>query len=279
MTTVESQVGLSQEGESPEADLTPDELRERMRDPNFLPSREAIVRAFCIPGETRGQTEEKLFKYCKNEEAPIYEFFNKEFIDSLGDYLVRRAEELKSGDEPITVLEVGAGNGRLSHFLRQRLEKIRPGKVNIVATESGEWALKKDFPLEVMDAKTALKKYKPDITIFSWMPCDVDCTADFRGTESVDEYLLVGEENGCCGRRWETWGDPYGLPEEEWEEKESGPKPWEKDGFGKNILHDVSKNQVCRLDGGFLADTDGSGGYSKTISFRRGVASEKRTLF
>lgn len=58
-----------------------------------------------------------------------------------------------------------------------------------------------------MDYKEALKKYKPDIVISSWMPYTEDWTKDFRTFSSVKEYILIGEpDNGCCGHPWKMWG-------------------------------------------------------------------------
>ena len=125
---------------SPETkkELTPGELREKLKDPSFLPTREDIFRVFGM-----GFEEEGWFEFCFDKKNPVFEFLNEEFIESFSDYLSKRAESLEATkDHPITILEVGAGNGRLSYFLQQKLESKNPGKVKVISTESGEWDIK-----------------------------------------------------------------------------------------------------------------------------------------
>jgi hypothetical protein len=243
----------------PERELRPDELREKMRDPNFLPTHEDIYRAF----ESEGYRLEEWINLCYNEENPVFEFLNEEFITAFSNYLAQRVESLgASEDSPITILEVGAGNGRLSHFLQQKLESILPGKVKIVATDSGEWSLKTAFPVETISHKEALEKHKPKIVVFSWMPLQEDVTDDFRAGESVEEYILIGEtDGGCCGDEWRTWGQSWSFDEEE--EGKEKVAPYIADGFERENIYDVSDHQICRTD------KPGNYYHSRTTSFRR----------
>ena len=242
-----------------ERGLTPDELREKLRDPSYLPTHEDIGHAF---------KSEEIFSYewhrfCLDKDNPIFEFLNEEYVNAFSDYLSQRVESLgASEDSPITILEVGAGNGRLSHFLQQRLEAKFPGKVKMIATDSGEWSLKTAFPVETIGHKEALQKYQPKIVVFSWMPYQEDVTDDFRAAESVDEYLLIGEtDSGCCGDEWRTWGQSQSIDEEgEGKEKVA---PYIADGFERETLEDASAQQVCRTD------VPGRYYHSKTTSFRR----------
>jgi hypothetical protein len=239
--------------------LSPDELRERLRDPSYLPTHEDFSLAF---------KSEKLYPpewhdFCFNEENPIFEFLNEEHLRAFGDYLSQRAEELgASEDSPITILEVGAGNGRLTYFLQQKLEAKLPGKVKVIATDSGEWGLKNFFPVETIGHKEALEKYKPKIVVFSWMPYGADFTKDFRAAECVDEYILIGETDaGCCGHEWLTWGYSWFFDDDK-----LGGKivpPYIADGFERKELEDVSTHQICRTD------LPGLCCHSKTTSFKR----------
>ena len=184
-----------------------------------------------------------------NEGNPIYEFLNKEYLGALGGYLSQRAEAFGViENDPLTILEVGAGNGRLAHFLQQGFEAQSPGIIRIVATDSGKSGMRTTFPVEMIDYKKALDKYSPKVVISSWMPYGVDFTSDFRATQSVKEYVLIGEVNGCCGDPEDTWG-------------------YIGDEFEREVLDDVSRFQICRTDN---VEMGPSGlGHSQTVSFRR----------
>jgi len=227
------------------------EFKENMRDPSHLPAHREITRAF----RTKAEWE----SFCDMDGNRVYEFINEEFVEALCTYLAQRISAYRKGEQPVTILEVGAGNGRLSHFLRERLEAKVPGAFDLKTTGSGTWRLNTTFPVETMDHAQALATYKPEIVIFSWMPYGEDATADFRAAESVKEYLLIGEEEGCCGDMWFTWGDKFGAQPEE----KNKPAPYEADGFDRQEIKRVSDEQICR--------TDDPGMYyrSKTVSFRR----------
>ena len=228
-----------------EEELKPEKLREKLKNPSYLPNHEDVPKAF----ETREEWQE----FCWDKKKPTYEFLNKEFIDAFSNYLSQRAEELGATEEnPVTVLEAGAGNGRLAHFVQQALEKVIPGKTKIIATDSGEWGIKPDFPVEIIKQEKALEKHRPDIVIVSWMPWEEDWTAGFRARDSVKEYLLIGGD--CCGDDWETWGASLDDKKE---------KPYEKDGFAQERLDEISSHQICRTDD--IGDYE----HSSTVSFRR----------
>jgi hypothetical protein len=198
--------------------------------------------------------------FCFNEKSPVYECWNKEHLEGLTNYLIQRVRELSPNNpnKPITILEVAAGNGRLSYFLQQMLEKKAPGQINIVATDSGDWKIEPLFPVQQMDYAEALEKIQPQIVITSWMPVGKDFTAAFRKTGSVKEYILIGEtDQGCCGDQWLTWG----FSEDQDKEKEISP--YEADGFEKTELNELPL-QICRTDNNF-----GCFFHSHTVSFQK----------
>lgn len=237
-------------------EITPIEWMEKLRDPFHLPTHYEFSQAF--PDEPT--SNDRWFKFCLDTENTVYEFLNEEFITALTHYFEERITELCANtSSPVTILEIGAGNGRLSYFLSQRLKKTLGKKVRIVATDSGEYNIKPLFPVESIEAKEALEHYKPDIVIFSWMPAGKDFTADFRSTPSLKEYILIGEpDTGCCGDRWKTWGHKY--PDEQ---TSNDTPPYEIDGFDKVKLRKISDLQICRTD------TIGNYFHSNTVSFRR----------
>lgn len=236
-------------------DSAPDQMREKLRDPNFLPTREQIAGAFV--------SREEWFRFCFDESNQVFEFLNEEYLNALADYFFTRIVECgASPEKPLTILEIGAGNGKLSHFLRKKLEERAPSLVNVIATDSGEWTLQSAFPTEQLRHDEALLKYKPDIVIFSWMPYQKDATKDIRKVESVQEYILIGEtDGGCCGDEWVTWGfDSYSYDDEK---KRTGEPPFIEDGFIRENHDDLSDLQICRTDQlGYYT-------HSRTVSFKR----------
>lgn len=236
-----------------EQPLQPEQIRERMiKDPSYLPSHEEVVRGF---------TEQDRWKdYTKNN--PVYEVLTREFIEALANYLVNRITELSAGKEqPLVIVELGAGDGRLSHFLQAALENKIKGKFNLIPTDSGKWeAVKPAFPVEkVVSNNEALIKHKPKIVINSWMPKGEDWSVAMRSTPSVEEYILIGQDV-CCGDVWETWG--YEPPGEDPNDYIHLTPPYEAGGFKAVSLgwgfqigrNDPSPNQSYT---------------SRTMSFRR----------
>jgi len=231
-----------------------DESILKFRDPNFLPTREEIIESFTDYFQWS--------EFCSDHEKPVFEFLNEDFLDAFADYFVDKIKEYNINKEkPLMVLEIGAGNGRLTHFLQEKLEQKAPGQVKVIATDSGGWGIKSDFPVEQLEHVEAMEKYKPDIVIFSWMPYKEDSTKDIRKIDSVKEYILIGEKNyGCCGDPWETWGTPWNSNEYNTNEIPL----YKKDGFEKEELKNLSKLQICRTD-----RMPGHDNNSATVSFKR----------
>ncbi|MDB5237018.1 MAG: hypothetical protein JWL88_120 [Parcubacteria group bacterium] len=239
------------------------EKQERLRNPEYLPKRQEITDAF--DPDDWGSKEGSWYAFCFDERNPTFEFLNEEFLDAFSSYLHQRMQELGgSANYPITILEVGAGNGRLSHFLQQKLDAISLGTCKVIATDSGEWKLNDSLPVEKLNHIEALEKYEPQIVLFSWMPLGQDTSKDFRAAQSVQEYILIGDTE-CCGDNWQTWGYDFSSFDED--EHETNPEhkiaPYVQDGFEKDNLNEISDTQICRIDyaGRFT--------HSRTVSFRR----------
>jgi len=239
--------------EGEERELTPSEMREKLRDPSYLPSYEALSKHFEKLGGFGDYDDPEWMQWrdlAFGKENPIFEIWTKEYIHAFGSYLAQRVEELGGTEEnPTVILEVGAGNGRLTHFLQEKMNELVPGKVKVVASDSGGWKIPPTFLVENVPHNEALAKHKPKIVIFSWMPYQYDCTADIRAAESVDEYILIGEaDGGCCGDEWQTWGQNWTFDEEERERRENQPAPYEADGFEKVYQNDLSDLQLSRTN-------------------------------
>lgn len=238
--------------------LSPKERREKLLDPSFLPSMAQMVSAFTdIEDEFSDDNPWANFLLFTS----YHDFINAEYVDTLASYLKSRAIHLGvKPKEQFTVLEVGAGNGRLAHFLRSRLN---PNLATYIAIDSPEGRISPIFseePMGRLDYKDALLKYHPDIVICEWMPYRKDWTATIRAHQAVKEYILIGEtDSGCCGDPWETWGNTY------FNERLAGEIPqYVKDGFRRVDLKGNTWLHLCHSDGSPTEPI-----HSRTVSFRR----------
>ena len=233
--------------------LSDESLREQVFDPTVLNSHSEVMRCLdAMSTESFGLCAPESFAAIDEEGKLLFEFWNKEYINAFGNYLAGRVKYLGGTEEcPVRILEVGAGNGALTHFLREKLATVVPGRVTMVACDLGAsagWAIDSVFSVQELDHQEAIAKYEPHIIIFSWMPYKYDCTADFRAAESVQEYILIGERGGgCCGDEWKTWGlEPFGKDREKGVDYRFAP--YERDGFERvyAVEESVSEFQISR---------------------------------
>jgi hypothetical protein len=175
------------------------------------------------------------------EEFQHYEFLTSTYVDALANHIRAKAKSSPpKGGKEFILLEIGAGSGRLAAHLEERLGS---DNILVVATDSAEWNLQQHFRVEHYNHKEALKLFKPDMVLASWMPVGVDWTKDIRRA-GVDEYILVGEaDGGCCGHPWYTWGVVHGRTG-----KKGAIAPFVADGYKKLPLGDISKLQLQRYD-------------------------------
>ncbi len=220
---------------------SPESIREKMKNPGFLPSRAQILEAFKLEGTNhfdRGEWGEFLDGPYRNH----YEILTEDFIRALGDYIGKRIFDLgkQKGNQPIIILETGAGNGRLSHFLKNQLLKKVGLNFKIIASDSGTWKIKPDFPVEEIDVEQALRKYNPDIVVSSWEThSSHDWTKYYEENQNVKEYVLIE------------------IPREHSSSRK----------FSMTHLEDIEEKQICRHDGDI--DKPHFVSESKTMSFKR----------
>lgn len=225
------------------------------------------------------------------EECNVYQFWTREYIDELADYLLERTQQFE-GDT--LVLDSGAGDGILAQLLRESFasgtQKIRsqpksskrgvvPKQVEprrkipeVIAIDDGSWGIvAAGVPVEQLDVADALEKYATDqsrqvIVLCSWMPMGLDFTALFRDY-NVGEYILIGEyDDGNCGENWATWGNIESRiddPEATEKEDYSSIVPlYEAEGYKRAEVVHVSKFHLSRFDSALSSG-------SKTFSFQR----------
>ncbi len=122
----------------------------------------------------------------------IYQVWNVEFIHALASFLNKLGENI-ADETPI--IEVCAGNGKLSHHLRE-------SGINILATDDHSWDYIKRHTglVEKLGHKEALAKYDPKIVVASWIPNKSRIGIEVMEHPSVESLILIGEKGGgCCG--------------------------------------------------------------------------------
>lgn len=243
------------------------ELRRRwLSDPRFLAPRHWVAEAFPNP---RGSVDNQAWKnFCAEQE--IYEFLTEEFINSLKGYLRGRIEALNfKNDRPMTFLEVGAGDGRLTHFIsdlaRGKLKRV----TQFVATDDGSYGISPAYLVERLNYREAIRKYAQMmrqnhgklIVLCSWMKANEDWTAVMR-EYGVEEYILIGVPDSISGTP-ATWG----LPTEAEHHASLYIPAYEQEGYERLNLTRMGKvsGQVCKLD--FRPGDQES--VSETVAFRR----------
>lgn len=153
-----------------------------------------------------------------------FQVINKEFIDWLSNEIINKINKINK--EKITILEVGAWNGRLSYFLSKEINILQnKKKVDSIITDDYSWFNKDDenpyFYMKKIDSikienynyEEAIDKFQPDIIISSWMPLNEDWTKKFRESESVENFILIWTYIDC----WtvESWDECDNF---EWQE-------------------------------------------------------------
>jgi SAM-dependent methyltransferase len=99
-----------------------------------FPSHAELLAAFVAPQgarePVRRECQEAWRAFCFNPDYPIYECWNRDYIDALARYLLERKRQYNNrtnaaGDvEPLRVLEAGAGTGKLTFGLRQAITRL-----------------------------------------------------------------------------------------------------------------------------------------------------------
>ena len=217
-----------------------DDLYEKIKDPNFIPTAKELRKIFPYP--RRDRASEKLSRFCRRDKNnSIYEFVTEELLEGLSDHIIKTAESFnkKEGDFVI-VLEVGGGDGKLEYNLQKYCDKKLPNKIKVVVIDKSPQDQNHLNIVEKIDSKNAVNKYNPDIVIMSWI--ENDLTQEWRDCKNVKEYILIGEtDDGCCGHETLTWGTKPYYPYD-WDEENPGKEfiaPHKRDGFEREDLYDI----------------------------------------
>jgi hypothetical protein len=125
----------------------------------------------------------------------IYCFYSRQLIDRLSDLI---------GDRPC--LEIAAGDGTLSRFLRDR-------GVTITATDDHSWKHAVTFPADVIrqDAREALRVRAPAVVLCSWPPAQNRFEQHVFRTRSVELYVVIASKHAFAAGNWDDYRAQQGF--------------------------------------------------------------------
>ena len=125
----------------------------------------------------------------------FFQFYSNEFIE----HIVETIKKLNA----CKIVEIGAGDGFLSFFLKKR-------GIDIVATDNFIRPYIDRRPhVEKLDHKSALEKYNPDLVVINWEELDGTYSIDVLEYPPVKCLLWIGEELGGCTGSAELWEFDY----------------------------------------------------------------------
>ena len=217
-------------------------------------------------------TQRAFWRTC--EERAMFEIYSDTLITKLNNYIHSRLQQINPtniNDKPIMILEIGAGDGKLTQALQAK--QLSTSLLTFQATDIHPPSTSKSI-VKRMNARRAIIKYQPTIIICSWMPSGIDFTGEIRLSKDCQEYILIGPPNtSTSGDAWATWGilsqeliDDYGLDK-------NAIKPYLADEWHRCELPELNKCTFCRFD------VNGSEvGFSKVTSFRKGVFIDDRIV-
>jgi len=119
----------------------------------------------------------------------IYCFYSRALVESLAEMIASRS-----------CLEIGAGDGNLTRFLKDQ-------GVRLTATDNHGWESAVDYPAWVikLDAREALATYAPEVVICSWPPSQNDFERYVFNTPSVQLYIVIGSRHQFAFGNWKDY--------------------------------------------------------------------------
>lgn len=119
----------------------------------------------------------------------IYCFYSQPLVDALAKMTASKV-----------CLEIGAGDGTLTRFLKSR-------GAQITATDNHAWKHAVTYPEWVikLDARKALCTYAPEVVICSWPPAQNDFERHVFHTLSVQLYIVIGSRYHFAFGNWNDY--------------------------------------------------------------------------
>jgi hypothetical protein len=149
-------------------------ILEKIKNIDLLPTQEEIKRMFLSVRNLRHNDWWGIA-----QDNGVNNAYSLEFVETL------YTEIKKVSRTPI--LEICAGNGKLSYQLRKR-------GVPIMATDDYSWGISNGCIVEKCTHKDALTRYKPEIVIASWIPRGASIGFDVLASPSVKYFIDIGDE-------------------------------------------------------------------------------------
>lgn len=119
----------------------------------------------------------------------IYCFYSKRLLEGLAGIIGNRC-----------CLEIAAGDGTLSRFLKQQ-------GVEVTATDDYSWQHSVSYPEWVVrnDARNALIRCAPEVVICSWPPARNGFERQIFRTRSVQLYILITSRHQHAAGNWDAY--------------------------------------------------------------------------
>lgn len=119
----------------------------------------------------------------------IYCFYSQPLVDALAKMAASQV-----------CLEIGAGDGTLTRFLKNR-------GIQITATDNHAWKHAVTYPEWVikLGAREALTAYAPEVVICSWPPSQNDFERHVFHTPSVQLYIVIGSRHNFAFGNWDDY--------------------------------------------------------------------------
>lgn len=133
------------------------------------------------------------------QQKGIYCFYSDRLVKELASLIGNRS-----------CVEIAAGDGTLTRFLRQEGVSVR-------ATDNHAWAKDIDYPdsVEKMAAESALRKYAPAVVICSWPPAENTFEKSVFASSSVELYIVIVSRKAFASGNWELYRKQNSF---EWQE-------------------------------------------------------------
>ncbi|MEI6808284.1 MAG: SAM-dependent methyltransferase [bacterium] len=133
------------------------------------------------------------------QQKGIYCFYSDKLVKALAGLIENRP-----------CMEIAAGDGTLTRFLRQEGVSVR-------ATDNHAWTRDIDYPdfVEKLDAESALRKYAPAVVLCSWPPAGNNFEKSVFASSSVKLYIVIVSRKAFASGNWEVYKKQL---EFEWQE-------------------------------------------------------------
>jgi hypothetical protein len=129
----------------------------------------------------------------------MYCFYSRELVDALAELIAGRP-----------CLEIAAGDGTLTRFLRER-------GVEVTASDNRSWHQQLEYPEWVVreEARESLRRRSPQVVLCSWPPAGNAIERHVFRTPSVQLYVVIGSRHRFASGDWRAYEEQTAFELEE----------------------------------------------------------------